>query len=82
MFDRQAVETVETVQAVLVDATLKPDGASARLVPVYVSGAGIPDVQHGLTATTILSLVKEYSAALDTSIRVDGDVGYVRAGKR
>ena len=72
----------ETGQTVLVDATLKPDGVTARLVPAYASSAGIPDVQHGAAARTILALVKEYSAPLDTSIKVDGDVGYVRAGKK
>ena len=55
---------------------------TARLVPVYVSSTGIPDVQHGSSARTILSLVKEYSAPLDTSIKIAGDVGYVHAGKK
>jgi poly-gamma-glutamate synthesis protein (capsule biosynthesis protein) len=74
--------SVESGQTVLVDATLKPDGVAARLVPVYVSSTGIPDVQHGSSARTILSLVKEYSAPLDTSIKIAGDVGYVHAGKK
>jgi hypothetical protein len=74
--------SVESGQTVLVDATLKPGGVAARLVPVYVDSTGIPDVQHGSSARTILSLVKEYSSSLDTSIRVDGDVGYVHAGKQ
>jgi poly-gamma-glutamate synthesis protein (capsule biosynthesis protein) len=79
VFDHQAVETGQTV---LVDATLKPDGVSARLVPVYVSTTGIPEVQHGSSARTILALVKEYSAPLDTSLKLAGDVGYVHAGER
>jgi poly-gamma-glutamate capsule biosynthesis protein CapA/YwtB (metallophosphatase superfamily) len=79
VFDHMAVETGQTV---LVDAVLRPDGVAARLVPVYVSSGGIPDVQHGSPARSILSLVKEYSAPLDTSIKIDGDLGYVRAGKK
>ena len=79
VFDHIAVETGQTV---LVDAKLTADGVSARLVPVYVSSTGIPDVQHGSSAKTILSLVKEYSAPLDTSIKIAGDVGYVHAGKK
>jgi poly-gamma-glutamate synthesis protein (capsule biosynthesis protein) len=79
VFDHMAVETGQTV---LVDATLKPDGVTARLVPAYASSAGIPTLQHGAAARTILALVKEYSAPLGTSIRIDGDLGYVRAGKK
>jgi poly-gamma-glutamate synthesis protein (capsule biosynthesis protein) len=78
VFDHMAVETGQTV---LVDATLRPDGVTARLVPAYASSAGIPSIQHGDDGRTILRLVKEYSAPLGTSIRIDGDIGYVRAGK-
>ena len=74
--------SVPSGQTVLVDATLKPDGVTARLVPAYASTAGIPSIQHGEAGRTILKLVKEYSAPLDTSIRIDGDIGYVRAGKK
>ena len=74
--------SVASGQTVLVDATLKPDGVTARLVPAYASTAGIPSIQHGEAGRTILKLVKEYSAPLDTSIRIDGDIGYVRAGKK
>jgi hypothetical protein len=74
--------SVPSGQTVLVDAKLTADGVTARLVPAYVSQTGIPDVQHGSSATTILSLVKEYSAPLDTSVKIDGDVAYVRAGKK
>jgi poly-gamma-glutamate synthesis protein (capsule biosynthesis protein) len=79
VFDHSSVETGQTV---LVDATLRPDGVTARLVSAYASSAGIPTLQHGDAARTILGLVKEYSAPLGTSVRVDGDVGYVRAGKK
>ena len=79
VFDHRAVETGQTV---LVDATLRPDGVTARLVPAYASSAGIPTLQHGAAARTILALVKEYSAPLGTSIKVDGDLGYIRAGKK
>ena len=73
--------SVPSGQTVLVDATLKPDGVTARLVPAYASTTGIPSIQHGEAGRTILKPVKEYSAPLDTSIRIDGDIGYVRAGK-
>jgi len=79
VFDHYSVETGQTV---LVDATLTPRGVTARLVPAYASSQGIPKVQHGVDGRTILKLVKEYSAPLDTSIRIDGDIGYVRAGKQ
>ena len=79
VFDHYSVATGQTV---LVDATLRPDGVTARLVPVYASSAGIPSIQHGADGRTILKLVKEYSAPLETSIRIDGAIGYVRAGKR
>jgi len=78
VFDHVAVETGQTV---LVDATLKTDGVTARLVPAYASSAGIPSLQRGEAGRTILKLVKQYSVPLGTSIRIDGDVGYVRAGK-
>jgi poly-gamma-glutamate capsule biosynthesis protein CapA/YwtB (metallophosphatase superfamily) len=79
VFDHYSVETGQTV---LVDATLRPDGVTARLVPAYASSAGIPSLQHGSSAQTILSLVKQYSAPLGTPIKVVGDRGYVRAGSR
>ncbi len=79
VFDHMAVETGQTV---LVDATLRPEGVTARLVPAYASSAGIPALQRGEAGRTILALVKQYSAPLDTSISIDGDIGYVRAGRR
>lgn len=79
MFDHYSIETGQTV---LVDARLRPDGITARLVPVYVSSTGIPHVQHGADARTILRLVKEYSAPFDTPVKLAGDVAYVRAGAK
>ena len=73
---------MESGQTVLVDATLRPGGVTARLVPAYLSSTGIPRLQHGSAARTILALVKEYSAPLGTTIKVDGDLGYVRTGKK
>jgi hypothetical protein len=67
---------------VLVDATLRPDGVTARLVPAYASSAGIPSIQRGDDGRTILKLVKEYSVPLGASVRIEGDIGYVRAGPR
>jgi poly-gamma-glutamate synthesis protein (capsule biosynthesis protein) len=79
VFDHYSVETGQTV---LVDATLRPDGVTARLVPAYASSAGIPSIQRGDDGRTILKLVKEYSVPLGASVRIDGDIGYVRAGPR
>jgi poly-gamma-glutamate synthesis protein (capsule biosynthesis protein) len=79
VFDHMAVETGQTV---LVDATLRPEGVTARLVPAYASSAGIPSLQRGEAGRTILKLVKEYSAPLDTAVKIDGDIGYVHAGTR
>ena len=73
--------SVATGQTVLVDAVLTPGGVKATLVPVYVSSSGIPAVQTGGAATTILSLVRQYSKALGTSVVIKGDVATVRAGK-
>ena len=79
VFDHYSIATGQTV---LVDAVLTPDGVKATLVPVYVSSSGIPAVQKGSDATTILSLVRQYSKALDTDVVIKGDVATLRAGKR
>jgi len=79
VFDHYSIATGQTV---LVDAVLTPDGVKATLVPVYVSSSGIPAVQKGSDATTILSLVRQYSKALDTDVVIKGDVATLRAGKK
>lgn len=79
VFDHYSIATGQTV---LVDAVLSPDGVKATLVPVYVSSSGIPAVQKGSDATTILSLVRQYSKALGTNVVIKGDVATVRAGKK
>ena len=78
VFDHYSVETGQTV---LVDAVITPTGVKATLIPVYVSSNGIPEVQHGSSARTILSLVKTYSKPLDTYVRIKGDEATVKAGK-
>ncbi len=78
VFDHYSVETGQTV---LVDAVVTPTGVKATLIPVYVSSNGIPAVQHGASAKTILALVKEYSAPLDTHVSIKGDTATVKAGK-
>ena len=78
VFDHYSVETGQTV---LVDAVLTPTGVKATLIPVYVSSNGIPAVQHGASAKTILALVKEYSSPLDTHVSIKGDTATVKAGK-
>jgi poly-gamma-glutamate capsule biosynthesis protein CapA/YwtB (metallophosphatase superfamily) len=79
VFDHQSIETGQTV---LVDAVLTPDGVTATLTPVYVSSSGIPAVQRGAAGKTILTLVKQYSDALDTTVVIKGDTATVRAGKK
>ena len=79
VFDHYSIATGQTV---LVDAVLSPDGVKATLVPVYVSSSGIPAVQKCSDATTILSLVRQYSKALGTNVVIKGDVPTVRAGKK
>jgi len=78
VFDHYSVETGQTV---LVDAVITPTGVKATLIPAYVSSSGVPEVQHGAQAQTILSLVKTYSKPLDTYVRIKGDVATVKAGK-
>ena len=79
VFDHYSIATGQTV---LVDAVLTPDGVKATLVPVYVSSSGIPAVQKGSDATTILSLVRQYSKALGTNVVIKGNVATVRSGKK
>jgi hypothetical protein len=76
----EAHAAIATGQTVLVDAVLSPDGVKATLVPV--SSSGIPAVQKCSDATTILSLVRQYSKALGTNVVIKGDVPTVRAGKK
>jgi poly-gamma-glutamate capsule biosynthesis protein CapA/YwtB (metallophosphatase superfamily) len=79
VFDHYSIATGQTV---LVDAVLTPHGVKATQMPVYVSSSGIPAVQRGGDATTILSLVRQYSKALGTNVVIKGDVATVRAGKK
>ena len=72
---------METGQTVLVDAVLAHGGVKATLIPVYVSSSGIPAVQHGASAKTILALVKEYSAPLGAHVAIKGDTATVKAGQ-
>ena len=79
VFDHYSIATGQTV---LVDAVLTPRGVKGTLVPVSVSSSGIPAVQKGSDATTSLSLVRQYSQAVDTDVVIKGDVVTVRAGKK
>ena len=75
--------SVESGQTVLVDATLtarrRHRAAGAGLASAAPAS---PTCSTARRRRTILSLVKEYSAPLDTSIKIAGDVGYVHAGKK
>jgi len=77
VFDHYSVETGQTV---LVDATLTPRGVTARLVPAYASSQGIPSVQHGASAKSILTLLRQYSQPFGTKVTIAGDTATVRAG--
>jgi len=61
---------------------LTPTGVTATLVPVYASTAGIPAVQKGAGAKTILDLVKEYSQPMHTKVAIKGNTAVIQAGKR
>ncbi len=78
VFDHKDVDSGRTI---LVDARLTPEGVTATLVPVYSTLTGIPSVQHGVAARTILAAVREYCAPFGTKVVIHGDTATVRAGK-
>lgn len=67
----------ETAQTVLVKAKVTPRAIDAKLIPVQVSGSGVPTVATGSTGLTILQRVKSLSAALGTTVKIAGNRGYV-----
>jgi len=67
----------ETAQTVLVKAKVTPHAIDAKLIPVQVSGSGVPTVATGSTGLSILQRVKSLSAALGTSVKISANRGYV-----
>jgi len=67
----------ETAQTVLVQAKVTPRAIDAQLIPVQISGSGIPTVATGSTGLSILRRVKSFSAALGTAVTIRDDRGYV-----
>ncbi len=67
----------ETAQTVLVKAKVTPHTINAKLIPVQISGSGVPTVATGSTGLSILQRVKDLSAALGTTVKIAGDRGYV-----
>ena len=67
----------ETAQTVLVKAKVTPHAIDAKLIPVQISGSGVPTVATGSTGLSILQRVKSLSAALGTGVRIADNRGYV-----
>ena len=67
----------ETAQTVLVKAKVTPRAVDAKLIPVQVSGSGVPTVATGSTGLSILQRVKSLSAALGTTVTIKDNRGYV-----
>jgi hypothetical protein len=67
----------ETAQTVLVKATVTPHAIDAKLIPVQISGSGVPTVATGSTGLGILQRVKSLSATLGTTVRIADNRGYV-----
>jgi len=67
----------ETAQTVLVKASMTKDSIDAKLIPVTISGSGIPTVAGGSTGQSILQRVKSLSANLGTTVTIKDNRGYV-----
>jgi poly-gamma-glutamate synthesis protein (capsule biosynthesis protein) len=67
----------ETAQTVLVKAKVTPRAIDAKLIPVQISGSGVPTVATGSTGLSILQRVRSLSAALGTTVKIAGNRGYV-----
>src|SRR5665648_626616 len=74
----------ETAQTMLVKAKVTPHAIDAKLIPVQISGSGVPTVATGSTGSTGLSIlqrVKSLSAALGTSVKIADNRGYVHVNR-
>jgi hypothetical protein len=67
----------ETAQTVLVKARISKHAIDAKLIPVTISGSGIPTVAGGSTGLAILQRVKSFSSALGTTVTIADGRGYV-----
>src|SRR5450759_2376440 len=71
----------ETAQTLLVRARVTPSSIDAQLIPVIVSGSGVPTLAGGSTGLSILQRVKSLSAALGTSVKIADNRGYVHVNR-
>jgi len=71
----------ETAQTMLVKAKVTPHAIDAKLIPVQISGSGVPTVATGSTGLSILQRVKSLSAALGTSVKIADNRGYVHVNR-
>ena len=67
----------ETAQTMLVKATVSKHAIDAKLIPVTISGSGVPTVADGSTGLSILERVKSFSASLGTTVTIKDGRGYV-----
>jgi len=58
-----------------------PHAIDAKLIPVQISGSGVPTVATGSTGLSILQRVKSLSAALGTSVKIADNRGYVHVNR-
>jgi hypothetical protein len=71
----------ETAQTILVRAKVTPRAIDAQLIPVQISGSGVPTVATGLAGLSILQRVKSLSTALGTIVKISGGRGYVHVAR-
>jgi hypothetical protein len=67
----------ETAQTILVKAKMTKDSIDAKLIPVTMSGSGVPTVAGGSTGLSILQRVQSLSASLGTKVTISDGRGYV-----
>jgi poly-gamma-glutamate synthesis protein (capsule biosynthesis protein) len=79
VFDNCTGPRAETV---LVTTRVSDTEIEAVLTPVRIASSGQPFVAEGAQARRILQSVKQYSAALGTTVRISGGKGYVRVTRQ
>jgi hypothetical protein len=64
-------------ESMLVQATVSKHRIAATLIPVHVSGSGVPTLASGSLAHRILARIRAYSAQLGTRVVIHGARGMV-----
>ncbi len=64
-------------ESMLVQATVSKHRIEATLIPVHVSGYGVPTLAGGSLAHRILARIRAYSGKLGTRVVIHGDRGMV-----